>query len=329
MMLQRARGIKGAPDFGPLVEDFDAIEALNAFYVAYGWDCRYRQVGEGRLRVKVASHVTEQLGYGRESVNRRIWGHASSGDGVFSVILAVSDAIILINGRELNRGRLFVVPPNESMDIVLGRGADPLTMLVPVDTFNDCCPMTDSDETAAAIRTMTAYEVGDRELEPIRHLALEALGNTREPEEESAFDESFLIELARLLKSDECRILTQDPYLRLRKHDATRRAIAYIHDNLKETIRMEVLCELCATSLSTLERRFKKFLGVSPKHYILAARLNRVRRDLLHPDYFDLSIAEVAMRYNLLHMGRFSAQYRILFGRLPSEDREIAMNGAP
>jgi AraC-like DNA-binding protein len=86
---------------------------------------------------------------------------------------------------------------------------------------------------------------------------------------------------------------------------------------------------VCSTSLSTLERRFKKFLGVAPKHYILAAQLNRVRSDLLDPDHFDLSIAEIAMRYNLLHMGRLSAQYQILFGRLPSEDREIAMNGAP
>jgi AraC-like DNA-binding protein len=329
MMLQRARGIKGAPDFGPLVEEFNAIEVLNAFYVAHGWDCQYRQVGEGRLRVAVASHGTEQLVYGQESVNRRIWGHARSADGVFSVIFAATKANILINGRALNRARMFIVAPNESVDIVLGRGADPLTILIPVDTFSDCCPTTDSDETAAASRTLNVYEFGDNDLEPIRQLVLEALGKKPEPEKDAAFDESFLIELARLLKSDECRKLTQDPYLRLHKHSVTRRAMTYIHDNIAETIRMEVLCELCATSLSTLERRFKRFLGVSPKHYILAARLNYVRRDLLHPDYFDLSIAEVAMRYNLLHMGRFSAQYQILFGRLPSEDREIAMNGAP
>jgi AraC-like DNA-binding protein len=312
-----------------MVEEFDAIQALNAFYVAHGWDCHYRQIGEGELHAAVSSHVTEQLVYGREAVNRRVWGHARSGDGVFSVILAVTEANILINGRELNRGRLFIVPPNESMDIVLGRGADALTILVPVDTLNDCRPTTDSDETAAASRTLTVYEIDDNDLEPIRQLVLGALGQMSEPEGESAFEESFLNALARLLKSDECRVATHDPYLRLRKHDATRRAMGYIHDNLTETIRMEDLCDVCSTSLSTLERRFKKFLGVAPKHYILAAQLNRVRSDLLNPDHFDLSIAEVAMQYNLLHMGRLSAQYRTLFGRLPSEDREFAMNGAP
>jgi len=324
---QRATRIDSVPGFGPLVEEFNAIQALNAFYAAHGWECWYHQVGEGLLRAAVHSHVAEHLTCGREAVNRRIWGHARSGDGVFSVMLAVTKADILINGRELNRARMFIVPPNESMDIVLGRGADALTILVPVDTLNDCRPMTDSDEAAAATRTLTVYEIGDNDLEPIRQLVLGALGKTLEPEEDSEFEESFLNELARLLKSDECREVGPDPYLRLRKHEATRRAITYIHANLTESIRMEDLCELCATSLSTLERRFKRISGVGPKHYILAARLNRVRRDLLDPDHFDLSIAEIAMRYNLLHMGRLSAQYQALFGRLPSEDRAMAMNG--
>ncbi len=328
-MQQRATKIESAPGFGPLVETFDAVKTLNAFYVAHGWDCQYRQVGEGKLRVSVSSHVTEQLVYGREAVNRRIWGHARSGDGVFSVILAVTKADILFNGRELNTDRLFIVPPNESMDIVLAEGADALTILVPVDTLNDCRPTTDSHGTAAATRALTAYEFGNNDLQPIRQMVLGALGKTPEPEADSAFEESFLNELARLLKSDECREVARDPYLRLRKHDATWRAIAYIHDNLTDTIRMEDLCVLCATSLSTLERRFKRIAGVGPKHYILAARLNHVRCDLLDPDHFDLSIAEVAMRHNLLHMGRLSAQYLMLFGRLPSADREMAMNGAP
>jgi AraC-like DNA-binding protein len=314
--------ISAGPGFGPLVDEFNAIEALNAFYVGHGWDCRYRQVGEGKLRAKVASHVTEQLVYGRERVNRRIWGHARSADGVISVIFAVTNANILINGRGLTTNRMFIVPPNASMDIVLGTDADALTILVPVDIFDDCRRMTDKDKL-----TVCAY--GDDALEPIRQLVLEALGNTADPDGNAAFENSFLKELARLLKSDGCQVVTEDPYGRLRKQDATRYAIAYIHDNLTETIRMEDLCEIYGTSLSTLERRFKRYLGVAPKHYVLAARLNHVRRDLLDPQLFDYSIAEIAMRYNLLHMGRFSAQYQTLFGRRPSEDRAIATNGVP
>jgi AraC-like DNA-binding protein len=321
--------ISAAEGFGPLVDEFDAIEALNVFYAGHGWDCQYRQVGEGKLRVKVVSQVTEQLVYGRERANRRIWGQAMSAGGVISVILAAKSTDILINGRKLSTDRMFIVPPNTSMDIVLGRGADALTILVPFDTFEDCCSMIDSDKSAALSRTLTACAFGDDALEPIRQLVLGALGNTPGPEAAAAFEKSFLKELAGLCKSDECQVVAEDPYRRLRKHDSTRRAIAFIHSNLRDTISMKELCDVCGTSLSTLERRFKRFLNVTPKHYILDARLNHVRRDLLDSRLSDLSIAEVAMRYNLLHMGRFSAQYNTLFGRLPSEDRATATNGGP
>ncbi|MGI9238312.1 MAG: helix-turn-helix transcriptional regulator [Woeseiaceae bacterium] len=327
-MSQRTTGIKGAPGFGPLVEEFDAIAALNAFYVKHGWDGRYRQIGKGRLHVALVSRVTERLAFGSESVNRRIWGQTRSADGVFSIMIAVTEANILVNGRELSRNRMIIAPPNESMDMVLGRGAYPLTFLVPVDTFIEYCQTTDDDEAPAAIRTLTVYSFGDDALDPIRQLILEAIGHAPDPKVDALFEESLLIELARLINSDECQRVTRDPYLRLRKRDTTRRAIEYIHDNITENIRMEDLCELCSSSLSTLERRFKRFLHVSPKQYILAARLNHVRRDLLDPDYSNLSIAEIAMRYHLLHMGRFSAHYQMLFGRLPSEDREIAMDAA-
>ncbi|MGI9233127.1 MAG: helix-turn-helix transcriptional regulator [Woeseiaceae bacterium] len=327
-MPRQTKVIEGAPGFGPLREEFDAIEALNAFYTTHGWDCQYRQIGKGRLHVSLVSRVTERLAVGSESVNRRIWGQTRSADGVFSVMIAVTKANILVNGRALSRTRMIIAPPNESMDMVLGRGAYPLTFLVPVGTFNEYCHTTDDDEAAAAIRTLSVYSFGDDALDPIRKLILEAIGNKPDPEVDTLFEESLLIELARLMNSDECQKVTRDPYLRIRKRDTTRRAIEYIHDNITENIRMEDLCELCSSSLSTLERRFKRFLHVSPKQYVLTARLNRVRRDLLDPDYFDLSIAEIAMRYHLLHMGRFSAHYQMLFGRLPSEDREIAMDVA-
>lgn len=130
----------------------------------------------------------------------------------------------------------------------------------------------------------------------------------------------------QLLEKHKSNVLTRDPYFRLRKHDNILRVIEYIHEHLVEGISVETICKKCGISPSTLERRFKEFLKVTPKQYILAARLNRARRDLLDPPYFDLSIAEIAMKYHLLHMGRFSHNYKAQFGRLPSEERDIAMS---
>lgn len=326
--MQQMRKINSSHDFGPLVEEFNATEALNAFYVDNSWDCRYQQIGKGPLRVEVASRMMENLGVGAESVSQRLWGHARSGAGMISVIFALTDADIAINGLRLDQDRLFIIPPNESMDIVLGQGAYPVTMLVAVDMYESYRAGNGGNEAAPGINKIAVIDVGREDLDPIRRLALGILHKKPNQEAVSGLEDAVVEELLRLVENHESDVLIRDPYFRLRKHDNILRVIEYIHEHLAETISIETICEIYGVSPSTLERRFRKFLDVTPVQYILAARLNRARRDILDPLKFDLSIAEIAMQYHLLHMGRFSHNYKDLFGRLPSAERDIAMSGA-
>lgn len=77
-------------------------------------------------------------------------------------------------------------------------------------------------------------------------------------------------------------------------------------------------------SRRTVDTSFRKFLGTSPAQYIKAVRLNRVRRDLQSQDLRDLTIGDIAERSGISHLGRFSGEYRNLFGELPSETRRQA-----
>jgi len=319
--------INDAQSFGPLVEDFHAIKALSEFYVANGWDCHYQQIGKGPLRVEVVSRVMQDLVIGSISVSQRIWGHATSGDGMVSVSLYLNDADVAINGLRMDQDRLSIIPPNVGVDIVLGQGARPLTMFVPVDRYERYGLTIGGSEFAPATSKISVIDVGRENLDPLRRLSLGVLREYPNKEDVPALEDALLKELVRLVKEHKSDVLTRDPYNRLRKHDNILRVIQYIHEHLLEDISVETVCENCGISLSTLERRFNRFLEVTPKQYILAARLNRARRDLLDPLDFDHSIAELAMRNRLLHMGRFSENYKAQFGQLPSEERDIAMNG--
>jgi transcriptional regulator GlxA family with amidase domain len=53
-------------------------------------------------------------------------------------------------------------------------------------------------------------------------------------------------------------------------------------------------------------------------------RLNAARRDLLRRDAEE-SVGTVAVRWGLLHLGRFSADHRRMFGESPSETRRAAL----
>ena len=98
-----------------------------------------------------------------------------------------------------------------------------------------------------------------------------------------------------------------------------RRASEFIDAHLAEPIRIDELCMHCATSLSKLERTFRRELQILPSKYILARRLDAVNRELRHANESNVMIARLARDHGFSHLGRFAAYYRHQFGELPSE----------
>jgi AraC family transcriptional regulator, ethanolamine operon transcriptional activator len=60
-------------------------------------------------------------------------------------------------------------------------------------------------------------------------------------------------------------------------------------------------------------------MGMSPKAYLKAKRLNAVRQDLKRAEAN--AVAEIANRWGFWHTGNFAADYLRLFGELPSQTR--------
>ena len=69
----------------------------------------------------------------------------------------------------------------------------------------------------------------------------------------------------------------------------------------------------------SLRRAFVEHFGVPPNEYLRAMRLIGVRRQLQQPEPAKRSIAEVAGEFGFWHTSQFAADYRRLFGELPSK----------
>jgi AraC family ethanolamine operon transcriptional activator len=76
------------------------------------------------------------------------------------------------------------------------------------------------------------------------------------------------------------------------------------------------LCEAVGVPLRTLDDAFRSCLGMRPKRFIAAMQLNKVRRQLMHPDDAT-NVTNTATRFGFYHFGHFSEQYRRLFGEPP------------
>src|SRR5574340_868993 len=81
------------------------------------------------------------------------------------------------------------------------------------------------------------------------------------------------------------------------------------------------LAEIAGVSVRRLQEGFRAYVGMSPREYLLDVRLERVHEDLKCDEVTE-TVADVAMRWGLMHTGRFAAAYRRKSGVAPSEARE-------
>lgn len=106
----------------------------------------------------------------------------------------------------------------------------------------------------------------------------------------------------------------------LKSERAMNTALEFIRDEAQGEISVTRLCKVAGCSISTLEYSFSRRFGVTPKRYIKSLQLSRVRRELSRFSEMEYrSITDIATRHGIWHMGQFAADYRNLFGELPSE----------
>ena len=106
-----------------------------------------------------------------------------------------------------------------------------------------------------------------------------------------------------------------------------RQALAYMRANLRAKVTLADLAAACGISQRALLKQFKHFLGVSPIAHLLRMRLAAARADLKRPDE-TASIADIALRNGLAHVGRFAAEYHKAFGERPSATLQRARGAA-
>jgi len=312
-----------AADDGLLVERFNTPEALNAFYAANGWQADFRQIEPGEIEITVMGRCVGNVEFFRELISGRITSSTESPCEIFSLVLSAGGSAGRIHGRELGMNDLLLAPPCTKLEIVPSAACDVLTIQIPAAKFDDYATVLGAEESFDIKSQPTWYSGPAMNVDGIRHLVLATLTPSAILPEPESIDWTLISTLLGTLKSQDMEKQNRDPYGRAEKHSIVRHARNYIHDNLGDDIRVETLCEHCGVSLSTLQRLFHRELGISPRDYILAARLTDVRRRLWDDNFNSETIAVVAMDSGFTHMGRFSGQYRNHFGRLPSEDRDL------
>ena len=103
----------------------------------------------------------------------------------------------------------------------------------------------------------------------------------------------------------------------------------YIDHFADEPPMISDLCFAAGVSERSLHHGFLQEFGITPMAYTKARRLGAVRK-ALRKFGSRTKVVDVANRWGFWHMGQFAADYRKMFGELPSKtqhDNSEAPNG--
>ena len=311
-------------DPGLLIEDLPSIDILNEFYRANGWDADYRQITPGPFRVQIAGRLIDDISLFREASGPRIAAASQSPDDCVSVILGTSADEFRMSGYKANHNRVLVVPPGFALSITVPNGGEALTVDIPEAVFREFLQAVTGRDSMDPVTQIASFTVGTRRLAPLHQMIKGYLSVAGYRRVEPGDRERLVTRICGLLHHPASKPIGGDPYRRVSRDRVIRRAKDYIHAHLADNVRVPDLCRHSGVSLRTLERAFKREIGVTPNQYLKAARLHAARHELQSDEAMHLTVADIALKCGFTHMGRFSQIYRRHFGVLPSKDRAAA-----
>lgn len=125
--------------------------------------------------------------------------------------------------------------------------------------------------------------------------------------------------LSALLKfhSSNYDYLLKDKYQSFPSH--LKQALEYIDQHFLHDISTEDMLRRVNVGERILYKSFRDYLNTTPLAYIKALRLKKVREMLVAGKADDIRVTDLALNCGFTHLGRFSKEYKEIYGELPSE----------
>lgn len=297
------------------IDDFDRFREL-----ARGWDVSTSLLKGGGFRSSLFQLVDDDRGWNFAHARLLTPVHQEGATPPGLRTFAVPDTrdVALSWRRQLVDGRCILVYPHAGEHDAItpaGYGAFVLSA-----RENELCAQSEAmglPEALSAIRGKEVVRCSSAMMQQIRSSmdAYERAVIAGLPPSEL---ESCRRQIIRLLITGLAARTASGRILPRIREKAVREAEAYARENAREAPTVEDLSRYTGSSIRTLQYGFRQALGVSPKAYINATRLNCVRKALADSDPSHIKVSDVANEWGFWHMGSFAADYRKLFGELPS-----------
>jgi AraC family ethanolamine operon transcriptional activator len=300
--------------------DFDELAET-----VHGWGLDWVQLDRGPLDAAIHQISTPTAQLGRFRFSRKFHQRGTTPPGVRTFgLVGQRSPDVEWRGDTASAAHILAFPTNDLFEVVSRPGFHGETLSVSEDHIRSVAESMELPDPLEDIQNGLAFvEIGPTHQTHLRtaissfHATVTTPGAAH-PNPSTLVDVEFeaVSALVAALQS-KTSANASPPESRLRAR-AVSSALDYIEAHADEPPSIEEICRASGASWRTLDYAFRDRFGVTPKQYLQATRLQRVRRSILNAAP-RTSILEIAAHWGFWHMGQFAADYRRQFGELPSE----------
>jgi len=291
---------------------------------ARAWQVDIIQLDKGTTDCDLLHVVSEQLILNFISFNRtiRLFGAPPSANWTFVLLSPVSSPWIW-GGREISSQTIVVYQPGTDFDCVCMPGYKSFSFSMAPEVFERLCNDLKMPHLINKLINQKLVKCSQAKTSSLWDHAITYIQAFRGLSNEQRETEGFWEKKDELLKDLLIGLAEGISVTRKTKDDKINRIIKsvdeYLATNPFSLMTVRELCQIAQIRERSLQYSFRSLFGITPRGYLKAINLNRVKKELYKSRAEDVLISDVANKWGFWHMGQFAADYRQLFGEMPSE----------
>jgi len=300
-------------------DDFDAFTEA-----ARDWDLDFQQLEGGKFNARLQQCGLENGQLGKAKFDRKLNQTGLTPVGLRTyVVPANPDLRLNWRRHQVSGNDLMIFPANGELASISNSCFEVYTISLADEWLEKQADSLESKQALAMLRSSEVVQLTSDAMSLLRNSCADILENlSANPKYLYSLDFSSQLreELPRLMIQALGQYIVRKsptPLARVRRQ-ALKSAREAINCHGRDVITISRLCEITGASERTLQYAFQEEFGISPKSYIQAHRLNHVRKELRSSDPRSKVITDIANNWGFWHMGQFAADYRRMFGELPS-----------
>ncbi|BAL25329.1 helix-turn-helix domain-containing protein [Azoarcus sp. KH32C] len=289
------------------------------------WKQRYDQLSAGSFNGRFDEYWFGDIQVFRERTNQVIHEVGSSWQGSLTVGVPVEvDGTGSFCGTPCGQDSIVTLTSDDELDYRTPRLHDIVAVTTDTQSFLDYAMRVEHRDLSAEIGKQRVIDATPEQAANLRGFLLTVLtsleatpGLLRHHQMRKGLEQAIFGSLiAAITPADESARNT--PHSRARQL-IVGRAREYMSTHIDEPITVADLCTELQVSRRTLQYSFQDILNLNPVSFLRAMRLNGVRRELKRANPGTNHVADIAARWGFWHLSHFAADYKAMFGELPSD----------